>query len=102
MTRFQIAPLARFDIEEVLAYLEERSEFAAIRWEDELYGSLHRLAAFPLSAQVRVEFADAPVRVQVMGEYLIFYDPSREPLLVLRVLRASRNITQRLLSSEET
>jgi plasmid stabilization system protein ParE len=74
----------------------------AVRWEDELSGLLHRLSQFPHSAQVREEFAPAPVRVAAMGQFLVFYDPSRTPLHVLRVLRASRNDVAALKFSRES
>lgn len=45
---------------------------------------------------LREDLADPPVRFWPVGAYLPIYDPTSEPLTVIRVLHGARNLAEML------
>jgi len=72
---------------------------AADRLECDLFDACQRLADKPDLGHFRRDLTDKPVRFfAVRGTYLIVYDPSSEPLAVLRALHGARDVLSHLES----
>jgi plasmid stabilization system protein ParE len=92
MKAFVLTPLAARDLDEIWSYLAEDSRAAAERVLDALQKAMRDLARRPRIGHVREELADRRHRFFLVYSYLIVYRPETEPLQVIRVLHASRDI----------
>jgi plasmid stabilization system protein ParE len=92
MKAFVLTPLAARDLDEIWSYLAEDSRAAAERVLDALQKAMRDLARRPRIGHVREELADRRHRFFLVYSYLIVYRPETEPLQVIRILHASRDI----------
>jgi antitoxin ParD1/3/4/toxin ParE1/3/4 len=99
MRRFLLTKAARDDLLEIQEFISEDSPSAALRVRDKLREAMARLADLPQLGHLRRDLADEPVRFWQVYSYLIIYRPETQPLQILRVLHASRDI-QSLLREE--
>ena len=53
---------------------------------------MRRLAANPNLGHLRQDLADEPLRFWQVYSYLVIYRPQAEPLQIVRVLHASRDV----------
>lgn len=99
MTGYRFTPEAAADLFEIWSYIANDNAEAADRVEAAIYDSCSFVAGAPLSGQVRKDLTSRPVRfwtVQPFPNYVLVYRPDTEPLQVIRILHAKRNI-QRML-----
>jgi plasmid stabilization system protein ParE len=93
MTGFRLAPDARTDIQEIWSYIADASLDAAGRVRRALLNSCRQLAKHPLIGHRR---ADLTTRGDVLFwpvySYMIIYRPATQPLEIVRVLHAKRDV----------
>lgn len=92
MPRYVLTDSAQADLKEINTYLRKASPAAARRVRAELRAAMRRLADFPLIGHRREDLTPLPVRFWGVFSYLIIYRPDHQPLQVVRVLHAARDI----------
>ena len=91
MTVVRITPQADDDLLEIWEYIAQDSIEQADKFIDEIKIAFKRLAKMPLSARQRPELGDN-IRSRPYGNYVIFYEPLSNGILVLSVLWGGRDI----------
>lgn len=87
MKSYRLTPAAEEDLFEIWAYIAADNISKADELELEVHDACQRLADRPDLGHFRLDLTDKPVRFfLVRSNYLIVYDPSNEPLAVLRIL----------------
>ena len=88
------SPLADSDLDDIWYYVASQSGSMGIA--DRLIGSITDrfvlLASYPNLGRARDEVLRPGLRSFTVGEYVIFYRVEDEDVVILRVLRGSRNI----------
>ena len=92
MRPFDLSPEARLDILQAIDFLSETSVSASVRWERLLIAEFLSIAAMPTLSPVRTDYAPAPFRIRVYSNHLILYNPETDPVLIMRVLHAKRDV----------
>jgi len=94
MSDYVLAPAAARDLEEIWEYIAEDSLDAADRWLAKLERAMHLLADNPDIGHTRKDLTDKPVLFWPVGRYLTIYrDDRRQPIEVVRVLSAYRDVS---------
>jgi antitoxin ParD1/3/4/toxin ParE1/3/4 len=102
MTPFVLTPLARRDLEEIWDYLAAENRKVAERVFKRIEASVGKLARTPGIGHFREDLADRRHRFFQVYSYLIVYRPSTQPLEIIRILHASRDVRDLLgLHAEE-
>jgi plasmid stabilization system protein ParE len=95
MRAFLLTPQAEDDLFEIWIYIARDSIQAAMRVEAALLEACALLAGTPLAGHVRREMTARPLRfwtVPRFPSYIVVYDPLTEPLRVIRILHARRDL----------
>jgi toxin ParE1/3/4 len=85
-------PLAAQDYRSILDYLLERSEPAAIRFNEEVELVCRLLVRQPRMGRARDDLL-AGLRSIVVGHYVVFFRPGDDEVQILRIIHGARNIT---------
>lgn len=93
MVRVIRRPLAELDILEIWDFIAEDSITEADLWIDRLDEKLLLWATQPMMGRSRDELASG-LRSFVFGRYVVFFLPIQDGLDVVRVLHASRDISE--------
>jgi toxin ParE1/3/4 len=93
MARVIRRPLAELDILEIWDFIAEDSMTEADLWIDRLDEKLLLWATQPMMGRSRDELA-AGLRSFAFGRYVVFFLPIPDGLDVVRVLHASRDISE--------
>ena len=97
MNSDRFTPAARNDLFDLWSYIAADNPDAADRVEGEILGACQRLASRPSLGHFRRDLTDMTVRFfPVRGTYLIVYDPTTEPLEIIRILHGARDATAEL------
>ena len=92
MSRVAFTELAENDLTDIWLYIAEDNPDAADRFIDRIYDTCHKtLVPSPESGRARPELADS-LRSFPVGNYVIFYRPSRQGVQIVRVLSGHRDI----------
>ena len=91
MSRVTRRPQAEADILEIWDYIAEDSVVEADRWLDRLDEKFSLWASQPMMGRGRDELA-LGIRSLVFGRYVVFFEPLRDGIDVVRVLHGSRDI----------
>lgn len=91
MSRVTRRPQAEADILEIWDYIAEDSVVEADRWLDRLDEKFSLWASQPMMGRGRDELAPG-IRSLVFGRYVVFFEPLRDGIDVVRVLHGSRDI----------
>jgi plasmid stabilization system protein ParE len=91
MKGFRLTSAAQLDLEEIRAYIAQRSPDAADRVLQRLLDAIERLTRTPGIGHVRPELDDS-LRVWTVQPYLIIYRPDTDPLQVIRVVSGYRDL----------
>jgi antitoxin ParD1/3/4 len=92
MKPYRLTPMAEDDLFTIWTYIAAQSPDAADRLETEILDACQRVAEKKDLGHFRRDLTDKPVRFLVVrGTYLIVYNPSSEPVEVLRVLHGARD-----------
>jgi plasmid stabilization system protein ParE len=95
MSRYQFTPQAVDDLFEIWSYVARDSVGAANRLEAAVHTACAFLAEGPLRGSTREDITRLPLRfwtVQAFPNYIIVYDPHTDPLQIIRILHARRDI----------
>ena len=91
--RYKLAPEAVRDLLEIWRYLKkESSREIADRVESVIRSKFAYLAQFPGAGHWRLDLTSAEVRFFSVYSYLIVYRPETEPLEIVSILHASRDV----------
>jgi len=91
VNRFSITEEAISDLDEIWDYIAEDNPFAANRVIDSIWDVFDLLVDNPRMGRI-FQTRNAAIRVFPHNQYLIFYRPEREGILILRILHGRRNI----------
>ena len=91
MTRVLRRPLADDDIAEIWDFIAEDSMSAADAFVDRLDREFKLLASQPMIGRPRAELAPG-LRSMPFMRYVIFYEPVKEGIVVVRVLHSARDL----------
>ena len=91
---FRVAPQAESDLDEIWYFLATQSSNVDVadRMIDSITGRFTLLARQPYIGRRRDEDLRPGVRSFVVGDYVIAYRVAGDDVLILRVLRGSRDI----------
>ncbi len=93
MTSFHLTPSASQDVLDIYDYIAADNRDAADRFVDELYRAFDHLATFPHTGHARPDLAGSrPLLFWPVGAYLIIYRAHSEPLEIIAVAHAARDI----------
>ena len=95
MNRYRFTPQAEDDLFEIWSFIAQDSVDAANKVESAVLDACERIAHHPLIGAVRSDLTPLPVRFWLLPSfrnYFIVYDPETNPLQVVRILHAAREI----------
>ena len=95
------SPLALERVEDIARYIAEDNPDAAVRWVDELFTTVERLADSPKSGRVVPEVGSPRIRELMYGAYRVIYS-ARDQVDILTVRRSSQLLRLSELGDEET
>ncbi len=101
MKSFVLTPLAEEDIGGIWDYIADDNLDAADRVLKSLESAMARLAKNPALGHWREELADKRHRFFLVYTYLIVYRAETDPLQIIRVLHAARDVQTLLGFVEE-
>lgn len=67
------SPLALERVEDTARYIAENSPDAAVRWVEDLFSAVERLADFPESGRMAPELGSPRIRELIFGTYRVIY-----------------------------
>ncbi len=91
MAEVQFTPAAVNDIDHVWEWIARDNISAANNFVSKMYDVFEQLAIMPLSARKRPELGEN-MRSRPYGNYIIFYEPLPDGIMVLNVLWGGRDI----------
>jgi toxin ParE1/3/4 len=93
MARVELSSLARQDLAEIGLYIAEKSGSVEIatRLLDTIEETCQLLGANPKMGERRPEFATGQYRSFSVGNYVIYFRPTEDGILVARVLHGARD-----------
>jgi toxin ParE1/3/4 len=91
MSRLQFTPRAIKDLEEIEDYISKDNPDAALRLVRKIRTKCSLLSRQPGTGRNRSELRPE-LRGFPVGNYLIFYQPSREGIEVIRILHGARDV----------
>jgi toxin ParE1/3/4 len=91
MPRVERTEQAERDLEEIFDYLDDRSPAAAVRFAKTFKQTTESLARMSEMGRSREELASG-LRSITVGKYILFYRPSDDGILVIRVAHGSRDL----------
>jgi plasmid stabilization system protein ParE len=94
--RFAFAEEAETQLLEILGFLADESESAAVRVRHAIYDAVGKLADRPGIGHTREDLTDRPLKFWTVYSYLLVYDPLSRPLTIVAVLHGARDV-ERLL-----
>jgi antitoxin ParD1/3/4/toxin ParE1/3/4 len=91
--RYVLAPDVALDLAHIWRYIKQQSnEEIATRIESEIRDKIVFLARCPGAGHLRKDLTEAPVRWFPVYSYLIVYRPDTQPLQVVSILHAHRDV----------
>ena len=100
MSGYQFTPQAVDDVFDIWSFIAADNPEAAERVEAAIFRACHFLVESPLIGTIRKDLTLLPVRFWVVrpySNYLIVYDPGKQPLQVIRILHAARDVSSVLI-----
>jgi toxin ParE1/3/4 len=91
MRKVHLAARARLDLRDTLLYLRQNNPPAARRFLDELTARFALLGQFPEMGIMRPELRPH-LRSTVVDSYLIFYQPEKTRIKVIRIVHGARDL----------
>ena len=97
MRPIRLALAAEDDLFDIWSFIASDNLEAADRLQTELLAACQRVADRPDLGHWRRHITDKPVRVfPVRQTYLVVYDPASDPLVIIRILHGSRDVSVHL------
>lgn len=91
MSRYTLSPKAREDLKGIYKYIAADNLSAAEELRDSFFKSIQLLATQPLLGQACPNLR-ADLRAFTVGNYVIFYVPTRRGVEIERVLHGARDM----------
>ena len=91
MARPPLSPAARDDLEQILTYLDERSQSAADRFAKAIDNVIARIGKLPRIGRDRSELRPG-LRSVVIGDFVLFYRVQKKRVEIVRILHGARDI----------
>jgi plasmid stabilization system protein ParE len=88
-------------VEDIARYIAEDHPDAAVRWVDDLFATVERLADFPKSGRMVPEVGSPRIRELIFGTYRVIYS-ARGQVDILIVRRSSQLLRLSELGDDET
>jgi plasmid stabilization system protein ParE len=95
-SRFIFTEEAETDLLEILDYLADERESAAVRVRDAIYDAVEKIAERPGIGHTREDLTDRALKFWSVYSYLVVYDPESRPLTIVAVLHGARNVGEML------
>ena len=95
------SPLALERVEDIARYIAEDNPDAAVRWVEELFATVERLADSPKSGRMVPEVGSPRIRELIYGAYRVIYS-ARDQVDILTVRGSSQLLRLSELGDEET
>lgn len=95
------SPLALERVEDIAQYIAEDKPDAAVKWVDELFSTVERLADFPKSGRMVAEVGSPRIRELIFGTYRVIYSV-KDQVDILTVRRSSQLLRISELGEDET
>lgn len=92
MKALRITESAKQDFYRERDRLDQLNLQASLPWEDDILSALDQIAAFPDSAPIRSELAEAPLHVLTRKSHLIVYDPTADPIDIIAILHGAQDV----------
>ena len=95
MSGYQFTPQASEDLLHIWSFIARDNPEAADRVEAAVYRACDLLADSPLAGRMRKDVTSLPLRfwlVHPYSNYLIVYDPEKQPLQIIRILHGARDL----------
>lgn len=94
--RFVFTEAAETQLLEILDYLADENEAAALRVRNAIYVAVDKLADNPGIGHTREDLTDRPLKFWSVYSYLVVYDPHSRPLTVVALLHGARDVEKLL------
>ncbi len=101
MSDFILSPAARQDLFDIWEFIARDNVDTADRIRDEIFAAMSAVSEMPEKGHYRKDLVDEPLRFWRVFTYLIIYRPDTQPLDIVRVLSAYRNVKQILKGKTE-
>ncbi|MBK1735832.1 plasmid stabilization protein [Halorhodospira abdelmalekii] len=95
------SPLALERVEDIARYIAEDNLDAAVRWVDDLFDTVDRLADFPKSGRMVPEVESPRIRELIFGAYRVIYS-IKDQIDILTVRRGSQLLRVSELDDDAT
>lgn len=95
------SPLALARVEDIAQYIAEDKPAAAVKWVDELFATVERLADFPESGRVVPEVGAHRIREVMLGAYRVIYSV-KDQVEILTVRHSNQLLRESELGGDET
>lgn len=92
MIRYQLTPIARDDLRDIIEFIRGDNPTAAKRVLAEFKTAMRRLSRSPDIGHLREDLVDEPLRFWPVYSYLIIYRAEIRPIQIIRVLHGSRDV----------
>jgi plasmid stabilization system protein ParE len=91
MSGYALHPEAFTDLDNIREFIAEDNPDAADRLITEIFQAIRSLVAFPYQGYKRPNLTSRPLRFKLVREYVIVYQPDKQPLAVLAVIHGRRS-----------
>lgn len=95
------SPLALERVEDTALYIAEDNPAAAVRWVEDLFATVERLADFPESGRMVPEVGSPRIRKLIFVTYRVIYS-AKDQVDILTVRRSSQLLRMSELGDDET
>lgn len=95
------SPIALERVEDTARYIAEDNPDAAVRWVEDLFATVERLADFPKSGRMVPEVGSRRIRELIFGAYRVIYSV-KDQVDILTVRRSSQLLRMSELGDNET
>lgn len=95
------SPIALERVEDTARYIAEDNPDAAVRWVEDLFATVERLADFPESGRMVTEVGSPRIRELIFGTYRVIYS-AKDQVDILTVRRSSQLLRMSELGDDET
>ncbi len=95
MSGYEFTPQASDDLLDIWSFIARDNSEAADRVEAAIFRACDLLAGSPLAGRIRKDVTSLPLRFWVVhpySNYLIVYDPEKQPLQIIRILHGARDL----------
>lgn len=93
MARVERTAIAEDDLADIWSYIAEESVASTDRWIEQVESLLRLLARSPLLGRSRAELGHE-LRSFPIGDYVVFYLPTKNGIIVVRVLSGFRKLEE--------